>query len=81
MVVGLPGHGCAQPFGHCRWLRRKREARLVDQTVEQVGPTREHVGQRCCVGQDQCNMPRKLWPRFEQAVEVDAARQPFDDIR
>ena len=80
-VVGLPGHGRAQALGHRRGLGRKREAGLVDQAVEQVGPAREHVGERRRMREDQRKMPRKLRPRLEQAIEVDAARQPFDDVR
>ena len=68
----LPGHGLR--------LRRQGEAGLVDQTVEQIGPPREHVGERRCMGEDQREMPRKLRPRLQQAVEIDAARQPLDDV-
>ena len=60
--------------------RRKRERTVVDQPVEQGRPPRQLVGERRRMGEDQREQVGQLRPRLEQAVEIDPARQPLDDI-
>ena len=61
-------------------LGRQGEAGLVDQPVEQVGRRASMSASGGAWARISASMSRELRPRLEQAVEIDAARQPLDDV-
>ena len=53
----------------------------VDQSVEQISAPGESVSQRRRMHQDRQQQAEQARLRFEQAEEIDRARQPFDQRR
>ena len=51
------------------------ERSRVDQPVDQLGPSREILGKRLGMAEDQAEQPRERWPCLEQPEEIDRARQ------
>ncbi len=69
-----------QPDRHRRRVGRFGKARCVDQPVEQSRPPRQLVGQGGGVDQYLAQHPGQPRLGLEQAIQIDPARQPLDDV-
>ena len=79
-VDRVAGNRGGEARGKVGGVGRGRERAVVDQPVEQRRPPRQLVGQRRRMGQDLRDQRREPRPRLEQAVEIDPARQPLDEV-
>ena len=79
-IIRLLTHRPGEAPGELVRAGRHREARRVEQALEQLGPAAQLVGEHWRMRKHGREQLGELRPRLEQTEEVHAARQPLDDI-